>query len=285
MFPPLPFAWGVICMLLPTHARFCTIMIQTELLLRQRHGLIRKQLETAGRVLASELAVTFDVSEDTIRRDLRMMAAAGQCERVYGGALAIEPKATTLSERMRVAPERKAALARCAVAFVKDGMTVFFDAGSTNLAIARALPDDVRATIATNTPVIASALMEKPGVELILIGGKFDRQAGAAIGAKAQRDAEMLRPDLCILGACGIDATEGVTAVGFEDAEFKRVVVMRSKAVLAAVTNAKLGLRAPHAVLPVAGCTHLLLEHDAPLHSIEALRALCADVIVTPQTP
>jgi DeoR/GlpR family transcriptional regulator of sugar metabolism len=238
--------------------------MQADLLLRERHALIRDRLRQSGRVLAADLAVELRVSEDTIRRDLRDMAAAGLCERVYGGALSLPSASTSLAERVTIAPRRKEMLARAAVGFLKSGMTVFIDAGSTNLAIARALPADLELTIATNTPLIAAAVMDKPGVTLLLIGGKIDRQVGAAIGAKAQQDVSVLRPDLCVLGACGIDVDAGLTAFGFEDAEFKRFVARRSVSVLAAVTNEKLGLLGSHAVIPIGECATLVLEHDAP---------------------
>ncbi|MDW5315617.1 DeoR/GlpR family DNA-binding transcription regulator [Rhizobium sp. PL01] len=238
--------------------------VQTELLLKQRQSLIQDRLRLSGRVLAIDLAQEFNVSEDTIRRDLRELAAAGLCERVYGGALPVSPGGTTLTQRVGLATERKAALAASAVGVIKSGMTVFFDASSTNLAIAQALPAGIELTAATNTPLIAAALMEKPGINIILIGGKIDRLVGAAIGAKAQRDVEALRPDLCILGACGVDINAGLTVFEYEDAEFKRLVARNSAAVLAAVTNDKLGTSAPHAVITTRECTTLIVEHDAP---------------------
>jgi len=237
--------------------------MQTELLLRQRQSLIQDRLRTSGRVLAADLALEFNVSEDTIRRDLRELAAAGLCERVYGGALPIAPGGTTLSQRVGEAPERKAALAAAALAFIKPSMTVFFDASSTNLAIARALPAGLELTAVTNTPLIAAVLMENPGVDIILIGGKIDRQVGAAIGARAQRDVGVLRPDLCILGVCGVDVSAGLTAFEYEDAEFKRLVAHNSASVLAAVTNDKLGTSAPHAVIAMQECATMIVEHDA----------------------
>lgn len=237
--------------------------MQADLLLRQRQNLIQDRLRQSGRVLAADLAQEFSVSEDTIRRDLRELAAAGLCERVYGGALPVAPGGT-FARRMGEAPERKAALALAALAFIKPGSTVFFDAGSTNLAIARALPDDLALTAVTNTPLIATVLVEKPEIDLILVGGRVDRRVGAAIGAKAQRDIETLRPDLCLLGTCGADIDAGLTVFEYEDAEFKRFVARASSAVLAAVTNDKLGTSAPHRVVAATGCAALVFEHDAP---------------------
>ncbi|ACP27012.1 putative transcriptional regulator, DeoR family [Sinorhizobium fredii NGR234] len=254
--------------------------VSTDLLLRERKSLIQDRLRTDGRVLAADLARELNVSEDTIRRDLREMAAAGLCERVYGGALPIAPDSGSLSERAALAPERKAALALASVGFIQRDMTVFLDAGSTNLAIARAIGPDLSATIVTNTPLIAAALMEKPGLDLILIGGTLDRTVGAAVGARAQRDAELLRPDLCILGTCGADAEAGLTASHFEDAEFKRLIASRSRSVLAAVTSDKLGTAAPHAVIDIAAGSTLVLEASAPEAQIAAFTAQGARVVV-----
>jgi DeoR/GlpR family transcriptional regulator of sugar metabolism len=234
-----------------------------DFLLRERQSVISERLRTKGRVLAAQLAAEFGVSEDTVRRDLREMAAAGLCERVYGGALPVSPAGGSLRQRMAVAVGRKELLARAAVSEIPAGSTVFFDAGSTNLAIAGALPADLSITAATNAPVIAAALIDKPSVDVILIGGMVDRQTGGALGAKALRDMESLSPDLCVLGACGVDIEAGITTFGFEDAEFKRFATAKSRKVLVAATSEKFGTAAPHSVLPLAHCECLVVEHDA----------------------
>ncbi|RVJ14438.1 DeoR/GlpR family DNA-binding transcription regulator [Sinorhizobium medicae] len=252
----------------------------TDLLLRERKSLIQERLRTEGRVLAVDLARELGVSEDTIRRDLREMAAAGLCERVYGGALPIPPDAGLLTVRVSRAPERKAALARVAVGFLRPRMTVFLDAGSANLAIAQAIGPELSATGITNTPLIAAALMEKPGIDVILIGGPLNRAVGAAVSARAQRDAELLRPDLAILGTCGADAEAGLTAFHVEDAEFKRLIASRSRSLLAAVTTEKLATAAPHTIVPIDGSFTLVLEADAPDSEVAALRARGANVVL-----
>lgn len=237
-------------------------MSLSELLLGERQTLIQERLSLHGRVIAAELAEELGVSEDTIRRDLREMASAGLCRRVYGGALQLGPT-ISFSERVGVDVDRKEALAHAAVPLIEPGSTIFLDAGSTNLAIARALPADKGLTVATNAPAIAVALLERPGIDVIQIGGPIDRKTGAATGAKSLRDAEVLRPDLYILGICGLHPDAGVTAFSFEEAEFKRCVAMHSRAVLAAVTNDKLSIVAPYSVIPLVRLNHAVLEADA----------------------
>ena len=238
----------------------------------ERQQIILDRLMQRGRVLAGDLAREFGTSEDTIRRDLREMASAGKCRRVYGGALPLSPASGPLAARRAEAPERKAALGRVAATLVRSGQVVFFDAGSTNSAIVRALPAGLGVTIATNAPDIAVDLVGKPGVELILIGGRVDPRSGAALGARALRDAREIRVDLAFLGACAVDAEAGVAAFDVEEAEFKRLVAERAKAVAAAVTTDKLGTAAPFVVAPASRLTHLVVEADAPEEALAPLR-------------
>lgn len=235
-----------------------------ELLLHERQARIQALLEHSGRVLAVELAEQFGVSEDTIRRDLREMASAGLCKRVYGGALKSVSSAMPLAERDTERAEAKMALAEVLAQLIKPGMTVFLDASSVNTALARLLVNRGDALcVVTNTPSIAVILLQAPDIELVMIGGPIDRRVSAAIGVRALRDAQLLRPDLCVLGACGISAETGVTALQFEDAEFKRVLVERSHAVALAVTNEKLGTVAAHDVASLEELHVMAVEHDA----------------------
>ncbi len=237
----------------------------------ERRQAIRERLALGRRVLAAELAREFETSEDTIRRDLRELAAAGLCRRVYGGALPLSPASGSLAERFAEAPERKAALGRAAAALAEPGQMAFIDAGSTNAAIARALPAGV--AVATNAPHIAAALLGRPEIELMLIGGRVDPRSGAALGARALRDAREIRADLAFLGACAVDALAGVAAFDPEEAAFKRLIAERARAVVAAVTNDKLGAGAPFEVGPISLIDHLVVEADAPEEALAPLRA------------
>jgi len=252
----------------------------TELMLPERQSRIRQRLAQDGRVLAAALALEFSVSEDTIRRDLREMAAAGLCERVYGGALPVGLANTSLRQRMSVAMERKRALAEVAIRQIVPRSIVFFDAGSTHLAIAEALPDDLALTAVTNAPAIAMALAEKPEVDTILIGGLLDRVAGGAVGAKAIEALSGMRFELCLIGTCGIDEQGGLCAFGYEDAALKQFAITRSSRVLVAATTEKFGVSAPYAVASAAQYHCLVVEDDADPTRLHVIRKEGCDIVV-----
>ena len=255
-------------------------MKKDTLLLPERHTLILQQLSTHGRVLATQLAQDLNVTEDTIRRDLRDLAAAGMCQKVYGGAVRLPtaPESGTLTQRATRAQADKSLLGAAAATLVKAGMVLFLDAGSSNLAIAAALPA-VRLTVLTNAPSIAARLLESPHIDLIMIGGRIDQRLGGSVGTTALREIEMVRPDLYFVGACGVDVQAGVTAVDFEEAEFKRRLVANSKATVVVATADKLGAVAPFAVLQIAQLTHLVVEQQTSADIAEAYAAAGTSVL------
>lgn len=228
----------------------------------QRQAEIAEILSRERRVVAGDLAERYGVSEDTIRRDLREMAADGLCRRVYGGALPAAPDEGPIDRRAGQGLLRKAALARELVCTIAPGSCLFLDAGSTNLAVAAALPADAGLTVVTNAPGIASVLAGRGGFEIIVVGGRLDIASGACLGPQALRDLERFRFSALVLGACGVDAAAGVTAHVFEEAELKAAAAARSAAILVAATNEKLGTAAAFHVVPADRITRLVVEAD-----------------------
>jgi DeoR/GlpR family transcriptional regulator of sugar metabolism len=232
-----------------------------ETLPQERQALILARLGSAGRVFAAALADEFGVSEDSIRRDLRELAAQGLCKRVYGGALPPMVSVPPLAQRRLDRPGIKQALARTAAELVRPGQTLMIDAGSTNAAIAAALPPGQGLTVITNAPDIAQILIERAGFAIQLIGGRIDSKIGATIGAQAVRELQRLRADLCFPGACAIDADSGLWGMDGEEAMFKRAMIECSGETVVVATADKLGAGATHWVAAIEEVQHLVVEH------------------------
>ena len=230
----------------------------------ERQTVILDRLLRDGRVLAADLASEFDTSEDTIRRDLRDLAAAGRCRRVYGGALPLAPASQPLARRVAAAPEAKRALGRTAAMLVQSRDIVMIDSGSTNLQIAEALPVELDITVVTNAPSVAQALAGRQRCTVIVLGGKIDPILGAAFGPLTLRDLEGIRPNIAFVGACGLSAAAGLTVFDPEEAEFKRRLVTNSARSVVAVTTDKLGTAASFVAAPLSSLHDLVVEADAP---------------------
>ncbi len=255
------------------HANRLIVTHPTDLLVSERQIEIRRRLEISERVIAGNLAQEFGVSEDTIRRDLREMAAAGECVRVYGGAISNKAKFVPLQGRLDIQADQKRLLAQKSVEVLERGTFVFLDVGSTNLAMCPYIPVNLDLTIATNSPHIAAALMANTGVKLITIGGKIDANTGAAISASAVQEAVRLHPDLLIMGACGLNKRSGITAFDQDDAFFKQTISANSTKILVPLLNDKIDTVAPFSVIPIQKCDYLVVEHSLSEVTIASLRS------------
>jgi len=244
---------------------------RNNMLTEERMDSIRQMLSQHGRVLANDLAVQFGVSDDTIRRDLRELARLGHCRRVYGGALLPAPDIGTLAVRTSDQSDMKARLGRTAATLVRDGQTLFIDASSTNLAIAKALPKELRLTVVTNAPDIATALSDNPKHTIIVLGGLYDQSKGACLGPQTIREAGNIFADMFILGACGVDTALGVTALDAAEAEIKRVMIAQSSLLTIAATKDKLGTVAPFKLADAARIDHLVVESEVDMGAYRQL--------------
>ncbi len=244
--------------------------MSTDLPLARRDA-IAARLAHGEPVVANALAVEFSVSEDAIRRDLRALAADGLCRRVYGGALPMSPATRPLAARADEALERKQALARAAATTIRSGEFLFLDSGSTNLALARLLPDDGELTVATNSVDIAAAVLARPDVRLILVGGVVDPVVGGCVDAEAVQCVARMNIDRCFVGACAVSPEGGVSAFHPADAAFKRALAAASRECLVLATTDKLGARAPHRVVEVGAIGCFVVEHDAEARVLAAL--------------
>ncbi len=226
---------------------------------QERQQRILDQLRKQGRVVANELALAFAVSEDSIRRDLREMAAKGLCRRVYGGALLPTPQFDALPERLgRDDPERRA-LAAHAASLLLPGQVVLMDAGSTNVAIARALRGTAL-TVVTNAPAVADALAGAQAAEVVMIGGRIDPRSGGAIGSIALQQLAELQADVCIPGVCAVDPETGIWGINAEECAFKQAMLRASDATLIVASNEKLGARGSFRIAGVEQVDQLLIS-------------------------
>ncbi|MBE7380699.1 MAG: DeoR/GlpR transcriptional regulator [Leptolyngbya sp. SIO1E4] len=225
---------------------------------RRQHilGLLRRD----GKVLSSKLSADLKVSEDTIRRDLREMADAGLLHRVHGGALPKSPTAYSYKTRQNQAPLAKQEIAKAAARLIRPGQVVILDSGTTAFLLAQNLPPDLKATLVTNSPPIATVLMQHPQIEVIVLGGHLNKDLQVVVGIETVKALQQFRADLCFLGVAGLHPETGITVYDYEEAHVKRMMMSCAAEVIALASSEKLGTVAPYVVNPVNALTHLVTE-------------------------
>ncbi len=248
------------------------------MLTSQRRALISTRLASDGQIIAGELAEELNLSEDTIRRDLREMAAAGLLKRVHGGALPIAPPLPDLEARQTISADVKKRLGRKAAELVRTGQLVFIDGGTTNAEIVRALPREMRLTIATHSPVIAT-LLEKHRAEVILIGGSLYKHSMVATGAAALAAIGTLRPDIFFLGATAIHPVHGLSTGDYEEAAVKRAILSQSAETIALMTEEKFDAVSPHRIMGVEETAGLIVPAGMAQEVIEPYREKAVRII------
>jgi DeoR/GlpR family transcriptional regulator of sugar metabolism len=247
------------------------------MLTEQRRREILARLKRDGRIVAKQMSSELNLSEDTIRRDLRDLAAEGLLTRVHGGALPASPTIANLAGRRGMASGEKQALARAGAKLVEAGQTVFIDGGTTNLELVRSLSRDIDITIITHSPTIASAL-EGHRAAVILIGGTLYKHSMVAVGAAAIADIARVRADLCFIGLTGLHPGEGGTTGDFEEAAVKRAILARSAEAAVLLTSEKIGAVSAHAVCALDRLATLVVPAGAqlagfPQHGPSVIRA------------
>ena len=230
------------------------------MLTAERKQYILDKLRQDGKVLAPQLSAHLGVSEDTIRRDLRDLAADGLLQRVHGGALPRSPAAAPYADRQRQAPSAKAAIARAAAALVTDGQVVLMDGGTTTLQVAQHLPDELRATVITHCPPVAIALADHPSMEVVLLGGRLYKEALVAVGAATVESLRMVRADLFMLGVDSLHPEVGVSTGNLDEAYVKRAMIESAAEVVALASAEKIDTAAPYVVAELNSLTHLITD-------------------------
>jgi DeoR/GlpR family transcriptional regulator of sugar metabolism len=230
----------------------------------ERQRRILDLVAAQGRVQAGQLAALFGVSEDTVRRDLRELSVQGLVQRVHGGALTPSTAVAGFGERRARGQAAKSALAAAAVRRLEPGSTILVDQSTTNLALVDALPIGADHVIITPTPEIALAALDREVRAVVLLGGRLDPLARSAAGPEVMAGLGRIRPDLCLLGACGIDPDLGVSVVDFDDAVLKRAMVEASASVMSLITADKIGTALPFRVAGLSALDILVTESSVP---------------------
>ncbi|WAX79547.1 DeoR/GlpR family DNA-binding transcription regulator [Streptomyces sp. KMM 9044] len=209
----------------------------------ERQQEILRLARDSGRVDVVSLAEQFQVTAETIRRDLKSLDRAGVVRRVHGGAIPVgrldfEPD---LAERETTAAGEKDRIARAALAELPNDGTTIVDAGSTVALLAAALPAESSLTVVTHSLPIAARLADHPGVQLHLVGGRVRHRTRAAVDAWALRAYGEIRADVLFVAANGFSAEHGLTTPDLAEAAVKRAAMAAARRVVLLADSSKHG--------------------------------------------
>jgi len=206
--------------------------------IRQRRERILDELFKTGHVWVKGLAAALNVSEATVRRDLRALAETDQVEPVYGGAVLARTSDYSFRKKATRNVEAKRVIGRLAGSMVQDGEQVFLDSGTTCFEIAPHLKHRHGVSVIVNSARLALEL-DAPGLQVILLGGQYRPERMDTVGPLAVNTLEQLRGYVAFIGADGLSTDFGLAASDIESAHLYRSAIKNAREVVLVVDHTK----------------------------------------------
>lgn len=207
---------------------------------KERQKKLLDEVSINRKVSSSYLSEKLQVSEDTIRRDIKELDDQGLLTKVHGGAISTIQKLYHYNEDVIYNRENKVRIALKAIPLIEDGMVIIMSGGTTNLMLAKLLPNTLKATIYTYSLPIAMQLTEHPHIETIFIGGKIHRNSMVTIGIDVIQYLSKLRVDIAFIGVSALSIKQGITDEGYEVSLIKKAMIQASERVVYLATYNKL---------------------------------------------
>ena len=207
----------------------------------ERRNLIIQKLNTEGRIIVSDLSREFNVTEETIRRDIEKLEREGLATKTYGGAVSTISQGTDLPYKVRKKSnvELKQKIAARVAEMIKDGDQLMLDASSTSLFVVRQIKNLNNITIITNSLEILLELGDKTGWTILSTGGTLREGAYSLSGSSAERMIRDHHVDLAICSAKGLDGIMGITESNEKDAEMKKAIFNAASTRILAIDHTK----------------------------------------------
>ena len=252
----------------------------------ERRRQIASLTAVEGRVNVTELSERFEVTAETIRRDLAVLDREGIVHRVHGGAVASQSFQTaelTLDTRQRSASGAKAAIARAALDFLPHGGSIFLDAGTTINAFAELVGQQypqAQFNIVSNSLPIALSLAGSGVPDVQLLGGTVRAITQAVVGDTALRTLALMRADVAFIGTNALTLDHGLSTADPQEAAIKSAFVTNAHKVVVMCDSSKLGNDYLVSFAPAADIDVVITDAAAPDSFVEALREREIEVVL-----
>ncbi len=218
-----------------------------------------------GKVTVDGLAKLYDVTVQTIRRDLSELAESQRLERVHGGAVVPSGVVNIVyQERRRLNESGKKAIAEICANAIPDGASVFMNIGTSTEAVAREMLDHENLLVVTNNLNIANILAANQSCQIILAGGVLRRTDGGLVGGLTSEMVQQFKFDFSVLGCSAIDADGDLLDFDGQEVLVSRTAIQRSRKVMVVADNLKFKRKAPLTICSLKDVAVLFTDGKLP---------------------
>ena len=251
-------------------------------MLQERRNEIINKVKAQRMIKVADLVNEYQVSVETIRRDLEYLESAGFLRRVYGGAVAVglygqEPG---YSHREVANYDQKRAIGIKTAEFIEDGDTLFFDVGTTALEVARNLKDKKDLTVITNASLIAHEMIQVPSCRVILLGGELRCGELSVSGYICDQNLNNFYANKMIMGVGGISLQNGFTDYHINESNTRRCMIERADKVIAVADYSKFGVTAMNCICPINHVEKIVTDWSVSKEILQDFRESGIELIV-----
>ena len=241
--------------------------------LSDRQNDIAAVARTLGRVTVDDLALRFDVTPQTIRKDLNELCERKVLKRIHGGAVIASSVENMAYEARRfMAAGEKAAIGIAAAAQIPNRSSLFINIGTTTEEVAKALTNHENLLIITNNLNVATSFRKHPTIEVIVVGGQVRRSDGAVVGGAAVEMIRRFKVDTAVIGASAIDEDGSLLDYDMQEVHVSRAIIENARSVLLACDHTKLERTAPVRIAHLSEIDTFVTDRLAS----PGLRQICA---------
>jgi DeoR family glycerol-3-phosphate regulon repressor len=240
----------------------------------RRQSEIIKLARSLGRVTVDDLARRFEVSAQTIRKDLNELCEQRTLSRVHGGAVvASSVENLAYAARRFVAAPEKRAIGAAAAALIPNGCSLFINIGTTTEEVARALSAHEGLLVITNNLNVAMQLYPHPRVEVIVAGGTVRRSDGAVVGEASNRLIQQFKVDYAVIGASAIDEEGALLDFDYREVQAAQAIIANARHVILVADSTKFRRTAPVRIGHMKQIQTFVTDRELP----EGLRKITQD--------
>ncbi|MDO8884090.1 MAG: DeoR/GlpR family DNA-binding transcription regulator [Pseudotabrizicola sp.] len=234
-----------------------------------------------GRVVVEDLAQRFDVTLQTIRRDLTELADAGHLDRVHGGAV---PRTGVTNigyeARRRMNEAAKTAIARACAAMIPDNSSMILNLGTTTEAVARELVHHRNITVVTNNMNVANILVANASCEIMVAGGALRRTDGGLVGELTTQFIEQFKVDFAIIGTSALDRDGDLLDFDLAEVRVSRAIIRQARQSFLVTDHTKLGQSAPARIASLSELDAVITDQALPDSLMSACEGWGTRVVV-----
>src|SRR5262245_28104467 len=249
------------------------------MLAEQRHGVILALVAERGSMTITELHRRLNVSRETIRRDIALLAERNGLRKTHGGALALEMVEPPIEMRQVTNAEGKRAIGRRAAALVPDGASVIISSGTTTQCVAEALTARRNLTVLSNNLVTCGKLAGRNGNRVYMLGGEVTVNGGA-FGTDALTMLSHFYADYAFIGAGAVSSTPWLMDFSREEGELHSAILESARATAVVADNSKFNRFAPVRLQNFEKVTYLITDALPDREIVDALKPLKIELLV-----